>query len=70
MAGVSRWLFVGQATASTGYTFYSFLLHNWGYFSSNIAILVTAFLGEGIFLRNRRVVPQKVVVPCVDRKLG
>jgi uncharacterized protein with PQ loop repeat len=53
-AGLSKWLFVGQITASTGYTIYSFLLHNWVYVSSNIAILLTAFIGEGIYIRNRR----------------
>lgn len=53
-AGLSKWLFLGQITASTGYTIYSVLLHNWVYASSNIAILLTAFIGEGIYLRNRR----------------
>ena len=52
--GVSRWLFIGQITASTGYIVYSVLLHNWVYVSSNAAILFTAFLGEGVYLRNRR----------------
>ncbi len=55
VAGVSKWLFVGQLAASTGYTVYSFLLHNWVYVCSNIAILITALLGEGLYLRNRRV---------------
>ncbi len=54
VAGVSKWLFVGQLAASTGYTIYSFLLHNWVYVCSNIAILLTAVLGEGLYLRNRR----------------
>jgi len=54
VAGVSKWLFVGQITASMGYILYSWLLHNWIYVSSNIAILVTAVIGEGIYLRNRR----------------
>ena len=45
VAGVSKWLFVGQLAASTGYTIYSFLLHNWVYVCSNIAILLTALLG-------------------------
>ncbi len=53
-AGVSKWLFVGQLTASAGYVTYSYLLHNWVYVSSNIAILVTALAGEAIFLRNRK----------------
>ena len=52
--GVSRWLFIGQCTASVGYTVYSSLLHNWVYVSSNIAILATAVVGEGLYLRNRR----------------
>jgi uncharacterized protein with PQ loop repeat len=54
VAGVSKWLFVGQLAASTGYTLYSWLLHNWVYVTSNVAILVTALLGEAIYLRNRR----------------
>jgi MtN3 and saliva related transmembrane protein len=43
-AGVSKWLFVGQVTASTGFTIYSYLLHNWVFLCSNIALLGTAFL--------------------------
>jgi MtN3 and saliva related transmembrane protein len=53
-AGVSKWLFIGQLTASVGYTIYSFLLHNWVFLSSNIAILATALVGEALYLRNRR----------------
>jgi hypothetical protein len=34
---------------------HSGLLHNWLYVSSNIAILTTALVGEGIYLRNRRI---------------
>ena len=53
-AGVSKWLFIGQLAASTGYLIYSFLLHNWVFLSSNVAILCTALLGDAIYLRNRR----------------
>ncbi len=53
-AGVSRWLFIGQCTASVGYTVYSLRLHNWVYVSSNLAILLTAIVGEGLYLHNRR----------------
>ena len=53
-AGVSKWLFIGQCTASVGYTAYSLLLHNWVYVSSNIVILATALVGEWIYMRNRR----------------
>ena len=52
--GVSRWLFIGQLTASCGYTLYSVLLHNWVFTASNIALLVTALIGQGLLLRNRR----------------
>lgn len=54
VSGVSRWLFVGQVTASVGFTIYSLLLSNWVYTASNIAILITAVVGEMIYLRNKR----------------
>jgi uncharacterized protein with PQ loop repeat len=53
-AGLSKWLFLGQCTASIGYIAYSFLLHNWVYVCSNLAILMTALVGESLYLRNRR----------------
>ena len=53
-AGVSKWLFVGQLTASTGFTIYSVLLHNWVYTASNVLLLVTAVIGEVIYMHNRR----------------
>ena len=59
VAGVSKWLFVGQLAASTGYTIYSFLLHNWVYVCSNIAILLTAVLGEALYVRNRRLAERR-----------
>jgi uncharacterized protein with PQ loop repeat len=52
-SGVSRWLFVGQITASIGYTAYSLLLHNWVFVFSNVAMIATAVAGEVIFLLNR-----------------
>jgi MtN3 and saliva related transmembrane protein len=53
-AGVSHWLFIGQVTASTGFTIYSVLLHNWVYVVSNIALLITAVIGQIIYKRNKR----------------
>ncbi len=53
-AQVSRWLFVGQVTASTGFAIYSWLLHNWVFLVSNLALLVTAVIGEWILIRNRQ----------------
>jgi MtN3 and saliva related transmembrane protein len=52
--GVSRWLFVGQLGASTGFVLYSWLLHNWVFVVTNALILTTAILGECIYLHNRR----------------
>jgi MtN3 and saliva related transmembrane protein len=53
-AGVSRWLFVGQISASIGFTIYSCLLHNWIFLFSNAAMLATAMAGELIYISNRR----------------
>src|SRR5450755_3860145 len=53
-AGVSRWLFVGQISASIGFVCYSYLLHNWIFLFSNSAMLVTAIAGEIIYVANRR----------------
>ena len=52
--GVSRWLFVGQLTASTAFLVYSWLVENWVFVVTNALLLVTAGIGEWIFLRNRR----------------
>lgn len=53
-AGVSRWLFVGQVAASIGFALYSWLLSNWVFLITNVALLLTALAGEAIYLRNRR----------------
>jgi MtN3 and saliva related transmembrane protein len=52
--GVSKWLFVGQCAASGGFIVYSWLLKNWVFVVTNALILVTAVLGEIVYLRNRR----------------
>jgi MtN3 and saliva related transmembrane protein len=56
--GVSRWLFIGQVTASLGFTVYSWLVENWVFFVTNLLILLSAIAGEVIFIRNRRA-PQR-----------
>ena len=53
-AGVSHWLFIGQVAASTGFTLYSLLLHNWVYVVSNVALLITAVIGQMIYQHNKR----------------
>lgn len=52
--GLSSWLFVGQVTASVGFTVYSWLVGNWVFVFTNIALLVTAITGQFIYRRNRR----------------
>jgi MtN3 and saliva related transmembrane protein len=52
--GVSRWLFIGQLTASTGFLIYSFLLDNWVFVFTNAALLVTALIGQWIYARNTK----------------
>lgn len=52
-SGVSRWLFIGQLSASSGFALYSYLLHNWVFLVSNIALLGTGIAGEIIYLKNR-----------------
>jgi MtN3 and saliva related transmembrane protein len=58
-AGVSRWLFVGQLAASTGFALYSWLLGNWVFLVTNIALLATAIAGEVIYLANKERVPSE-----------
>jgi len=52
-AGVSSWLFVGQCAANAGFALYSGLIGNAVFVFTNIALLVTALLGQMIYRRNR-----------------
>jgi uncharacterized protein with PQ loop repeat len=52
--GVSRWLFVGQTTASLGFTVYSLLLRNWVFVVTNALLLLNAIAGLVIVRRHRR----------------
>lgn len=52
-AGISRWLFAGQFTASLGFAVYSWLLENWVFLTTNTALLFTAIAGQAIYLLNR-----------------
>lgn len=63
--GVSKWLFVGQLTASVGFTIYSYLLHNWVFLGSNVALLCTAVMGQWLYWRNQR----KPESPPVRRRI-
>lgn len=51
--GVSKWLFLGQIAASTGFTIYSWLVHNWVFVVTNALMLCAAIVGLTIVLRAR-----------------
>jgi uncharacterized protein with PQ loop repeat len=52
--GVSKWLFLGQTTASVGFTIYSLMVGNWVFVVTNALLLVSALLGLGIVWKHRR----------------
>jgi len=52
--GVSHWLFTGQLLASAGFVTYSFLQGDMVFVVSNVFLLLTALLGQVLYLRNRR----------------
>lgn len=54
VAGVSKWLFIGQISASLGFTVYSYLVENWVFVFANFFILLTAVAGELVYMRNKR----------------
>lgn len=62
-AGVSKWLFIGQISASLGFVIYSFALDNWVFVFTNAFLMLTAILGQCLFLRNRRA-EKKVAKPA------
>jgi uncharacterized protein with PQ loop repeat len=52
--GVSRWLFLGQLSASIGFTVYSWLVHNWVFVVTNALMIANALAGYFIVMRHRR----------------
>ncbi|MBC7911061.1 MAG: hypothetical protein H7Y30_11205 [Pyrinomonadaceae bacterium] len=52
--GVSKWLFVGQISASLGFTIYSWLVKNWVFVVTNSVMLLNGMLGLGIVIYHRR----------------
>ena len=51
--GVSRWLFVGQITASIGFVLYSYALKNWVFVITNLVMFITAVFGQVVFTQNQ-----------------
>lgn len=54
VAGVSRWLFIGQLAASAGFFGYSVLLNNWVFAATNLLMFAAALAGAFVDRRNRR----------------
>lgn len=52
--GVSKWLFVGQISASLGFTIYSWLVNNWVFVVTNSLMLLNGLLGLSIVIHHRR----------------
>jgi MtN3 and saliva related transmembrane protein len=52
--GLSKWLFVGQLAASTGFVIYSWLLDNIVFVVSNVFLLIIAAIGQVLYVRNRK----------------
>lgn len=52
--GVSKWLWVGQTAASSGFTLYSALVHNWVFVTTNGLLLLNGLVGYLIVRYHRR----------------
>jgi len=69
--GVSIWLFIGQLTASVGFTVYSVLTRSTVFTITNAATAVTALIGLSIVLYHRhknRSAPVGLMGPDLPRK--
>ena len=53
IAGVSKWLFIGQIAASLGFVVYSYLLSNWVFVVTNVFMLAMSLLGQWLYFRNK-----------------
>jgi uncharacterized protein with PQ loop repeat len=51
--GLSRWLFIGQFAASSGFVVYSWLLQSWVFLFTNVLLLITAAMGQWMYVRNK-----------------
>jgi MtN3 and saliva related transmembrane protein len=52
--GVSKWLFIGQFAASTGFLIYSILLENWVFTFTNGALTLNSIVGIGLSFYHRK----------------
>lgn len=52
--GVSKWLFLGQMTASGGFLLYSWLKRDWVFIATNAVMLLNGLAGYLIVLHHRK----------------
>jgi MtN3 and saliva related transmembrane protein len=51
--GQSKWLFIGQLFSSSGFLYYSYVVENWVFVTSNILMIVVSIFGQVIFIKNK-----------------
>ena len=49
--GISKWLFVGQLAASTGFTVYSYLVGSWVFLFTNLLLTINNIVGIVLYFR-------------------
>jgi MtN3 and saliva related transmembrane protein len=52
--GVSKWLFLGQITASIGFLIYSVLITNWVFIVTNSVMVLNSLVGLGLLFYHKR----------------
>ena len=66
--GVSRWLFIGQFAASTGFCIYSVLVDNWVFIATNGLLAIEALVGLAIVRVQRRREGRASLAPELSRR--
>jgi MtN3 and saliva related transmembrane protein len=56
--GISKWLFVGQLAASTGFTIYSYLVGSWVFMATNALLTANNIIGIILYFHFRRQSPK------------
>ena len=52
--GISKWLFVGQLAASTGFTVYSYLVGSWVFMVTNSLLTINNVIGIVLYFYFRK----------------
>ncbi len=68
--GVSKWLFIGQMTASGGFLLYSWLVKNWVFVVTNALMLLNGLAGLLIVRHHRRREQREGAVPKAETHAG